>query len=154
MKSQLYHILNVITIVLCLTSCKDNYYIENNLHGLWQIISVEKLATNEVIEAQGELYYAFQRNMVALCHKQINVPEVIERYIAHFDLFETDSVGMGDFRFSTSGEGDKNNQETKVPLDYLHRFGLYQDYTIFHMQQLKGKMILTSDSACIVLRMY
>lgn len=154
MKSRLYYILSVVVIVLCLTSCKDNYYIESKLHGLWQMVSIESLTTNEVIEARGEFYYAFQRSVVALCYKELNVPETIERYIAHFDLFETDSVGMGDFRKNTSGEGDKNNLETKVPLEYLHKFGLYQDYTIFHMQQSKQRLILSSDSVRILLRKY
>ena len=153
MNCRLY-ILGVLIAMLSFTSCKENYYIENDLHGMWQVTSIEKLSTGEFFSPQGTLYYLFQRSMVSLCYSYLNMPERLDEFIAHFDLMGSDSIGMGDFRYSTSGEGDKVNRETKVPIDSLNRFGIYQDYTKFHLQQSKKKMVLTSDSACIVFRRY
>ena len=148
------YILGVLLAILSFISCKDNYYIENDLHGMWQVTSIYDFSTDETINPKGTLYYLFQRSMVSLCYNHLDIPERIDEFIAHFDLMGSDSIGMGDFRYSTSGEGDKVNKETKVPISSLIRFGIYQDYTIFHMQQSKKKMVLTSDSACIVLRKY
>ncbi len=149
------HYLSVILIlILGLTSCKDNYYIENNLHGMWQVISVERLSTGEISESQGQLYYSFQRTMVKLGYKDTNILENMVNYIAHFDLITSDSLGMGYFRNGTTGEGDFVNIENRVPLQSLYKFGIYQDYTTFYKQQSKQELILTSDSARIVLRKY
>ena len=153
MKRYLYIIVGVLTTLLCTTSCKDNYYIENELHGVWQITSVEKFSTNEITETQGNLYYMFQRSMVMLCHKY-ETPESMSRVIAHFDLIEPDSIGMGNFRVYTTGEGNNINNETKVSVKSLNKFGIFQEYTTFHLQQSKQKMTLTSDSARIELRKY
>lgn len=137
--------------VLFLTSCMDCYYIENDLHGIWQVVSVEKCATGEKTEAKGLLYYSFQRSMVMLSQKVANSSR---RYITHFDLVAPDSIAMGDFRIRTTGEGNYVNDETKVPIDSLLKFGFYQDYTKFHLERSTQKMVFTSDSARIVLRKY
>lgn len=135
-------------------SCKDCYYVENDLHGIWQVVSIDRFSSNKVIEPKGDLYYMFQRNMVALCRKNQAIPESIERYMAHFDLITSDSIGMGHFRIGTSGESGKVAQEQYVSLPEIQPFGLYQSYTVFHMQLQRNKMILTSDSASVVLRKY
>ena len=96
----------------------------------------------------------FQRTMVLLYYKRPNTSEDMARYIAHFDLSESDSIGMGDFRIYTTGEGNLINRETKVPLGSLKKFGIYQEYTTFHLQQSKQRMTLTSDKARIELRKY
>lgn len=147
-------LLGLLSLILCFVSCEDNYYIENDLHGLWQVTSVERFSTGEITEAQGQLYYSFQRTMVMLSDVDLDIPNKLKRYIAHFDLLASDSIGMGDFRIRTTGEGDFVHQETPIELELLHKFGLYRDYTTFHMEQSKQKLILTSDSACIVLRKY
>ena len=92
--------------------------------------------------------------MVLLYYKRPNTTENMARYIAHFDLSESDSIGMGDFRYYTTGEGNLINRETKVPLWSLKKFGIYQEYTTFHLQQSKQRMTLTSDKARIELRKY
>ena len=140
--------------MLCFASCEDCYYVENDLHGIWQVTSVERFSTGEVTEPQGQLYYSFQRTMVMLSDVDLEVPNKLKRYIAHFDLMDSDSIVMGDFRNRTTGEGGFVNQETKISLELLQKFGLYQDYTTFHMERTKQNMILTSDSAQIVLRKY
>lgn len=154
MNKWICHILIVLILVSCSTSCRDCYYIENELHGIWQVASVEKKSTGEVTEPGGRLYYMFQRTMAKLCYNHLEIPEYTTNYIAHIDFIGTDSIGMGDFRFSTTGEGDYVNKENRIPLQDLHKFGLYEDYTIFHIEQSKSKLIFTSDSARIVLRKY
>jgi hypothetical protein len=140
--------------MFCGVSCRDCYYVENNLHGIWQVVSIERFPSNEVIETEGNLYYMFQRSMIALSYKNLDVPESIDRYMAHFDFITSDSIGMGYFRIGTSGESGKGADELYVPLAELRPFGLYQSYTEFHLQRQKQKMILTSDSASIILRKY
>ena len=140
--------------MLCLTSCKDSYYIENDLHGIWQVISIDRFSTDEIIEPQGALYYLFQRTMVSLCYNDIAIPERVSNVIAHFDMIAPDSIGMGGFRVCTTGEGDYINLEVKVSVSSLNKFGIYQNYTKFHLQQSRQKLIFTSDSARVVLRKY
>lgn len=151
---QILYMSFVLATLQAVTSCKDNYYIENDLHGMWQVTSVERFSTGEVTEAHGELYYMFQRTMVSLCFNYIDIPESTASYIAHFDILASDSIGMGDFRHSTTGEGNFVNQETKVRIEQLNKFGLYQDYTIFSKQLSRNRLVLTSDSARIVMRRY
>lgn len=154
MKRHLQYSLSLVIFIFCFSSCQDCYYIENDLHGMWQVTSVEKLPEGDIVEAQGQLYYMFQRSMVQLGYKPLNSPQSMRRYIAHFDLIGEDSIGMGYFRMRTTGEGDFVNQEIKIPLDSLRKFGLYDDHTTFSKFQSNQKLILTSDSACIVLRRY
>ena len=146
--------LSIWAFALNIISCKDNYFVENDLHGVWQVTSVERLSTGEVTKSAGDLYYMFQRSMVMLGYKHLGVPERMTRYITHFDLVGVDSIGMGDFRYYSTGEGDFVNQEFKVPLEDLSKFGLFQDYTMFGMELLKQKLFLVSDSARIELRKY
>ena len=140
--------------MLCIISCGNHYYIENDLHGMWQVTSIENILTGEVSDGKGELYYMFQRSMVLLYYKQQYANGGNERYISHIDIVEDDSIGMGYFRVYTTGEGDFVNQEVKASLDSLRKFGLFNDYTTFRMNQSKQKLLLTSDSARIVLRRY
>ena len=151
---QLLCAFNLFIIILSFSSCQDCYYIENDLHGIWQVTSVAKTSEGEILESQAQLYYMFQRSMVMLGYKPLNETKSMIRYIAHFDLIEPDSIGMGDFRARTTGEGNYVNQESKIPLDSLRKFGIFQDYTLFHMDKSKKELVLSSDSACIVLRRY
>ena len=146
--------LSIWAFALNIISCKDNYFVENDLHGMWQVTSVERLSTGEVTEAVGDLYYMFQRSMVMLGYKHLGVPESMTRYITHFDLVGVDSIGMGYFRNYSTGEGNNVDREDVVPLDCVYKFGIYEDYTKFHIELLKQKLILVSDSARIELRKY
>ena len=152
MKRTLY-LLGILVLTLNIISCRDNYYIENDLHGVWQVTLIEKLSTGEVTEPAGDLYYMFQRSMVMLGQRS-TVPGSMKRYIAHFDFVGSDSLGMGDFRHYSTGEGNQIDKEEKVPLPSLRKFGLFQNYTTFYMKQSRHKLILTSDSARIELRKY
>ena len=79
------------------------------------------------------------------------------RLIEHhksFDIVASDSIKMGGFRIHSTGEGEQMNKEKEVAVESLRKFGLYQDYTTFYMEQSKQKLILTSDSALVELRRY
>jgi hypothetical protein len=121
---------------------------------MWQVTSIENLTTGDISKANGELYYMFQRTTVVLYYKRPDTTEGMARYITHFDLTEPDSIGMGPFRYYSTGEGNLASQEKIVPLGSLNKFGIYQDYTTFSLQQSKQKMTLTSDYARIELRKY
>ena len=154
MRRRILYVLSLLAIMLNSISCGDSYYIETELHGMWQVAEVENYSTGEVVKNSGELYYMFQRTLVCLYYKRQSAGKDEARYIAHFDLMKSDSIGMGGFRYYTTGEGDNVNKETLIPLNRLHKFGIYQDYTVFHMQRSKHELVLTSDSARVVLREY
>ena len=138
----------VALIMLCLSSCRDCYYIENDLHGIWQVTSIVNRGTGEVIDPQGLLYYSFQRSMVKLGYKQSSMPESMVNYISNFDIIAQDSIGMGGFVYSSVKE------DRIVPLDSLRRFGLFQEYTVFGVDNNKHELKLLSDSSLIELRKY
>ncbi len=147
MKRVIY-ILGLFFIMSYITSCGDSYYVENELHGMWQVTSIERKSNEEVKDAQGQLYYLFQRSVVMLGHKLPSELGIADYNIAHVDCIGKDSIAMGPFRKAYA------IPETKVLVDSLLKFGLYQDYTIFHLMQTRQKLILTSDSARIELRKY
>ena len=151
---RLLYFLGVLVLTLNAISCKECYFIENDLHGVWQVTSVERLSTGEVAEPAGDLYYMFQRSMVMLGRRSLTGPESMVRYIAHFDFVGSDSLGMGDFKFFSTGEGNQIDKEEAVPLSSLRKFGLFQDYTTFYMEQYSHQLILISDSARVVMRKY
>ena len=145
-------ILNILTtfiVLLCHTSCQKYSYIENELHGLWQITSVEDKTTGEITKAQGELYYSFQRNMVIVGYNSPNKPtgQMLTQYISDF-LLEADSIQINNFRIYLE-------YEKKAPLQALKKFGIHDEHTTFHVDQSKkGFMTLESDKAQISLRKY
>lgn len=149
MKSK--HILSLLVFLLCFYACKDNYYIEHELHGMWQVTSIERLNTDQTSEIyDGHLYYFFQRSMVMLGQKMTNDTGMTDFYKSHFEVIGSDSIRMGDFRYAPTYA----NSEDKASLRDLRKFGLFQDYTTFYMEQSSHKLILTSDSARIELRKY
>ena len=134
---------------MLLTSCQEYSYIENELHGFWQVTQVENTLTGESSETKGDLYYSFQRSMVMLNYHSPTKPSgmMMTQYLTTFDL-STDSITMGDFRINM--EYDK-----KVDLEALHKFGIYDEYTTFAWDIEKNQtLILTSDKARITLRKY
>lgn len=134
---------------MLLTSCQEYSYIENELHGFWQVTQVENTLTGESSETKGDLYYSFQRSMVMLNYKSPTKPSgmMMTQYLTTFDL-STDSITMGDFRINM--EYDK-----KVAIEALYKFGIYDEYTTFAWDIEKNQtLILTSDKARITLRKY
>lgn len=147
MKKQLYLLL-LSVFMLCFAACKDCYFVESDLHGLWQVTSITNKSTGEVTDPQGTLYYSFQRSMVKLGYKYPNIPEGMVYYVSCFDFVTPDSIGMGEFVFSSVKE------DKKVPIENLHKFGLYEDYTIFGFEHNRNSLRFSSDEVLIELRKY
>lgn len=142
-------VLLFVIITLVQTSCQKYSYIENELHGLWQITAVEDKTTAETTEAQGDLYYSFQRNMVIVSYKYPTKPTglMMTQYNSDFFL-EGDSIHINDFRLYQ--EYDK-----KAPLQELKKFGIHGERTAFHINRTNRKsMILESDLSRVSLRKY
>lgn len=136
--------------LICYSSCKENSYIENEMHGLWQVSTIEEFVTGEIIQGEGNLYFSFQRNMMILGYRNESKPigtGLSGQYICEFDLMG-DSIRMGDFR-------NRGNLESKVPLKNLHRFGIYDEYTTFAIERPnRSLLVLKSDKAHITMRKY
>ena len=143
-----WHLIGILTVILGLAACQKSYYIEHELHGIWQVTSITNKSTGETSNPQGQLYYLFQRSMVKLGYKHLNIPEAMEYYLSNFEFITSDSIGMGGFVFGSIKE------EEKVPVENLHKFGIYQDYTIFGVKHNKDELELSSEKSLIVLRKY
>lgn len=146
---KILNLLIVFTALLCHTSCQKYSYIENELHGLWQVMSVEDKTTGEITEAQGELYYSFQRNMVIVGYNTPSKPTglMMTQYISEFNLKE-DSIEINNFL-------DYPKCEYKAPLQALKKFGIHDEYTTFWIDHpKKSVLILESDQARVTLRKY
>ena len=142
-------ILILFLATLFYTSCQKYSYIETELHGLWQVISVEDKTTNETTEAQGELYYSFQRNMVIVGYNSPNKPTgtMMTQYISDFYL-NNDTIQISNFRVFE--EYDK-----KAPLQALKRFGIHDEQTVFAIEHpRKDIMALKSAKARVTMRRY
>ena len=146
---KIQNLLIISIILLCHTSCQKYSYIENELHGLWQVTSVEDKTTGETTKAQGELYYSFQRNMVIVGYNSPNKPTglMMTQYISDY-LLEGDSIQMNSFFIYPE-------YNKKAPLKDLNKFGIHDDYTTFHVEKnKKGRMILESEKARVKLLKY
>lgn len=139
----------LIIITLLHTSCQEYSYIENDLHGLWQVTTVEDKATAEVTEVHGDLYYSFQRNMVVVSYNSPTKPtgQMMTQYTSDF-LLEGDSIHINDFRLYQ--EYDK-----RAPLQALKKFGIHGERTSFHIERPDRKsMSLDSEQARVTLLKY
>lgn len=146
---KILNLLIVFTALTCYTSCQKYSYIENELHGLWQVTSVEDKTTGEITEAQGELYYSFQRNMVIVGYNSPNKPTglMMTQYISEFNL-EGDRIEINDFL-------DYPKCEYKAPLQALKMFGIHDEHTTFIIDHSKKSILtLESDLAHVTLRKY
>lgn len=138
----------LLLVIWVLCSC-ESYLINGDLDGFWQVQTVEHLETGKITEGNNKFFYSFQRHIVQLTKHYSNGAAVLEaQYHAGFE-WKNDSIGMGDFRVY-----DLYGCKKKAPASELKKFGLYQDYTMFHMQMSKQQLVLTSDSARIILRKY
>ena len=150
MQRKIQVILFIVILLLGNISCQKSSYIENEMHGIWQVNSIKELTTNNTTQAKGDLYFSFQRNMVILGCRTESKPlglAIAEQYVSEFDL-TSDSIRMGDFRIYME-------YENKAPLQHLHKFGIYDEYTTFHMERpTKNSLILSSRKARITMRKY
>ena len=135
------HILPTILALLC-CACQEYSYKETELHGMWQVISVEDKATGELVEAEGDRYYIFQRHMAQVGYLAPNTGSTggMRKYACEFSI-DNDSIYMGPFH--------------AAPSTFLQQFGIYDTHTTFAIDKEKrNKLIFTSDKACISMRRY
>lgn len=146
------HIYNIYILILVLTniSC-ESHLINGDLDGFWQVQTIEYIDTEEVISGNNELFYAFQRHIVQLTrHTETHVMgQMGPRYHAEFS-WQDDSITFGEFR-----EYDLYGCKNKVQPDILKKFGIFQECSTFHVENLnQTSLILTSEEARIKLRKY
>lgn len=147
MKRQIYTIMTL--FVLVLTSC-ESYLVNGDLDGFWQVKSIENKQTGNITHCKGDIYYSFQRELVLVSCTQSGNPtgQMKENHIAYF-THKNDTIAMTDFRVYL----DRDGKET--PLSKLEKFGLYELYNVFRVEELTGKsLVLDSEKAHIILKKY
>lgn len=148
MKAYIYKIW-IISVAALMSSC-ESYLANGYLDGFWQVQSIENKLTDEITDCEGNIYYSFQRDLVLLTYKSPHRPigQAKEHYIAYF-THQGDTIAMTDFRIYLDKEG------TQAPLHSLEKFGLYDLFTTFYVEQLsKETMTLSSEKARITMRKY
>lgn len=149
MKAYIYKVCAIAAIALT-CSC-ESYLVNGNLDGLWQVQAIENKQTDEIIDCKGEIYYAFQRNLIQLGYKYPNKPigHVMHHYISSFENLG-DSLYIEEFHYQyTDSTGPVNNIST------LNKFGIYDRATTFHIEEFsKSSLTLTSDKARITMQKY
>ena len=148
MKRQIYKSLALLIIVL-ISSC-ESYQIHGDLDGFWQVSTIEKKETGDIIHCNGDTYYSFQRELVLVSYASPEIPtgQSKENYIAYF-THENDSIYMSDFRIYF----DRNGKQ--APLSELEKFGLYELYNAFAVEELNSSsLVLSSEKTRISLKKY
>lgn len=134
---------------LVLTSC-ESYLVNGDLDGFWQVKSIEDKQTGDITRCKGDIYYSFQRDLVLVSCTLSSNPtgQMKENYIAYF-THENDTITMTDFRIYLDKDGKQ------APLQNLEKFGLYELYNVFRVEELTGKsLVLDSEKAHIILKKY
>ena len=150
MKRRFHYILTFI-IVSSFAAC-DNYLINGQLDGIWQLQTIERNNPDTIISNQGDIFYSFQRHTV-LVGDYINPGELVgqlktEQYDCLFERIG-DSIMMQEFQLYYMRENQPYDT-TK-----LKKFGLYEKKNAFHIEELTIKrLILRSDSALLTMRRY
>lgn len=147
-----HYIYKVYALILAftVTSC-ESYLINGDLDGFWQLQTVEHLNSGEITHHNNDAFYAFQRHIIQLTRQTEShvMGQMGTRYHAEF-CWQNDSIEIGEFR-----EYDLSGCKKKVPSAVLEQFGIFQENTIFYVENLdKKSLILTSEDARIVLRKY
>lgn len=148
MKRQIYKSLALVIIIL-ISSC-ESYQIHGDLDGFWQVSTIENKETGDITYCNGDTYYSFQRELVLVSYILPHRPvgQMKENHIAHF-AYENDSIYMTDFRIYLDREGKQ------TPLSELEKFGLYELYNTFAVEELNsGSLVLSSEKTRISLKKY
>lgn len=135
-------------LTIIATSSCESYLINGDLDGFWQVSSIENKTTCDITYCNGDTYYSFQRELVLLSYVSPTLPQGLmkENYIAYF-THKNDSIYMTDFRIYLDRSGKQ------APLSKLKKFGLYDTYNSFCVEELTSKsLILNSQKARILLR--
>ncbi len=147
MKRQIYTIMTL--FVLVLTSC-ESYLVNGDLDGFWQVKSIEDKQTGNITHCKGDIYYSFQRELVLVSCTLSSNPtgQMKENYIAYF-THENDTITMTDFRIYLDKDGKQ------APLQNLEKFGLYELYNMFAVEELnRSSLVLSSEKTRISLKKY
>lgn len=148
MKQNIYKLLILFTIVL--TSSCESYLIHGDLDGFWQVQSIEHKQTGDITYCNGDIYYSFQRNLILVSYVSPAVPQgrIKENHIAYF-TYENDTISTTDFRIYIDKEA------TQTPLSKLEKFGLYETFNTFLVEELcKKRLVLNSEKVRIVMLKY
>lgn len=148
MKRQIYKSLALVIIIL-ISSC-ESYQIHGDLDGFWQVSTIENKETGDITYCNGDTYYSFQRELVLVSFTSPETPtgQSKENYIAYF-THENDSIYMTDFRIYL----DRNGK--LAPLSELEKFGLYELYNTFAVEELnRSSLVLSSEKTRISLKKY
>ena len=136
-------------IIVLISSC-ESYQIHGGLDGFWQVSTIEKKETGDIIHCNGDTYYSFQRELVLVSYVLPNIPagQMKENYVAYFS-HENDSIYMTDFRRSYV------DKDEPVTLSELEKFGLYDTLNNFQVEKLNKRiLILNSNKTRITLQKY
>lgn len=147
MRKQIYTIMTLFALVL--TSC-ESYLVNGDLDGFWQVSTIENKETGDITYCNGDTYYSFQRELVLVSYTSPETPtgQSKENYIAYF-THENDSIYMTDFRIYL----DRNGKQ--APLSELEKFGLYELYNTFAVEELnRSSLVLSSEKTRISLKKY
>lgn len=147
MKSQRYRLIILLIATLITSSC-ENYLINGDLDGFWQVTSIENKEFEDTTYCNGDKYYSFQRELVLVSYVSPDIPtgQIKENYIAYF-THENDTIAMTDFRIYLDREG------TPAPLTKLKKFGIYDTFSTFYVERLnKRVLILNSEKSRIILK--
>lgn len=129
----------MLVTVVCLAGCRkrsDN----GKLDGQWQIMSIEKLATNEVAVPSPNHYYCINLHVVNLTPAVNN--DIITGNM-HYDK-NAATVSM-DFPYC----------DTPDKIALLAQWGIYSDKVTFSITTLDGKkLVLKSSDAVITFRRF
>jgi hypothetical protein len=148
MKKNIYRIMLLLAL-MTISSC-ESYQIHGDLDGFWQVSSIENKETGNITYCNGDTYYSFQRELVLVSYILPHRPvgQMKENHIAHF-AYENDSIYMTDFRIYLDREGKQ------TPLSELEKFGLYELYNTFAVEELNSSsLVLSSEKTRISLKKY
>ena len=150
MQRRIYNIL-ALAIIIAFTAC-DNYLINGQLDGIWQLQTIERNNPDTIIRNKGDLFYSFQRHTILI--GDYNEPNDIigqlknEQYDCLFERIG-DSIMMEEFQRYYIENNDTPSLTT------LKRFGLYEKKNTFLIEELTIKrLVLRSDSAVLTMRRY
>ncbi len=140
-----------LTLIASLISC-ENYLINGQLDGIWQLQTIERNNPDTIIRNQGDLFYSIQRHTI-LVGDYNNPSELVgqlksEQYDCLFERIG-DSIKMDEFQLYYQRENEPYDTTR------LKRFGLYEKKNTFLIEELTIKrLVLRSDSALLTMRRY
>ena len=126
----------LIVVLVVLTSCFDNVYINGNLDGMWQLQKVENIS-NSTIEYPRDIYYSFQRNLTFI--SRMNETEKEVRYLGN--LYYDSEEGV----VSICGFRKFNDEKLVATTEILCQFMLFDLETVFFIEKLDKKQLIMNS---------